>query len=108
MILCGGPDWPTSVLTGILNLSVIKMLIGSAPVVIIIVPCTVLGACFVMVNRPGWQSVAENFGLFAGACQLAASIGFAAVIERAAATLRFRGDRLAALPYDELARSVGR
>ena len=103
MILCGGPDWPTSVLTGILNLSVIKMLIGSAPVVIIIVPCTVLGACFVMVNRPGWQSVAENFGLFAGACQLAASIGFAAVIERAAAT---HAEAIAALPYDEEVRAL--
>ena len=29
MILCGGPDWPTSVLTGILRLSCPKMLLGT-------------------------------------------------------------------------------
>ena len=31
-ILCGGPDWPTSVLTGILKLRVLSMLWGSVPV----------------------------------------------------------------------------
>jgi len=32
-ILCGGPDWPTSVLTGILRLSLPQMLLGSIPVI---------------------------------------------------------------------------
>merc|ERR1711871_1239920 len=37
-ILCGGPDWPTSVLTGILRLNLGQMLIGSAPCFLLILP----------------------------------------------------------------------
>lgn len=48
-ILCGGPDWPTSVLTGILRLSVFKMLFGSLPVVFLVFPCVMSGA---FVNNP--------------------------------------------------------
>jgi len=48
-ILCGGPDWPTSVLTGILRLSVAKMLFGSLPVVFLVFPCVMSGA---FVNNP--------------------------------------------------------
>ena len=103
MILCGGPDWPTSVLTGILRLSVLKMLLGSAPVVIIIVPCCMLGACMVMANRPGWEIITQLVALLAGAAQLAASLAFAAVIERAAAV---HEAAIAALPYDEEVRAL--
>lgn len=42
-ILCGGPDWPTSVLTGILGLSLFEMLLGSLPVVFVIAPCVFAG-----------------------------------------------------------------
>jgi hypothetical protein len=48
-ILCGGPDWPTSVLTGILRLSVFKMLFGSLPVIFLVFPCVMSGA---FVNNP--------------------------------------------------------
>jgi len=48
-ILCGGPDWPTSVLTGILQLSLPKMLFGSLPVVFLVFPCVMSGA---FVNNP--------------------------------------------------------
>ena len=40
-ILVGGPDWPTSVLTGILGCSYKQMIIGSAPFIVTI-PVTVL------------------------------------------------------------------
>jgi len=33
-ILVGGPDWPTSVLTGILRLSLFQMLLGTTPVIV--------------------------------------------------------------------------
>ena len=59
MILCGGPDWPTSVATGIMGLDVWKMLLGSLPVVLLIVPSCLLGACQLMDERPGWD-VASN------------------------------------------------
>ncbi len=43
-ILCGGPDWPTSVLTGILRLSVVQMQIGTLPIMGLIAPCVFAGA----------------------------------------------------------------
>ena len=43
-ILCGGPDWPTSVLTGILKLSVIQMQIGTLPIIGLVAPCVFAGA----------------------------------------------------------------
>jgi hypothetical protein len=43
-ILCGGPDWPTSVLTGIMRLRLLDMLVGSVPVVLLVAPCVCAGA----------------------------------------------------------------
>lgn len=43
-ILVGGPDWPTSVLTGILKLNPVEMLIGTIPVLALIIPCVMAGA----------------------------------------------------------------
>merc|ERR1719237_736348 len=42
-VLTGGPDWPTSVLTGILDLPLLSMLYGSLPVIFLIAPCCVSG-----------------------------------------------------------------
>ena len=44
-ILLGGPDWPTSVLTGILRLNVCSMLVGSSPFFFLNTP-TVIGGAF--------------------------------------------------------------
>eukprot|EP00971_Amphidinium_carterae_P159678 3166034-Amphidinium_carterae.1 len=37
-VLDSGPDWPTSVFTGVLNLPPIQMLIGTTPVFFLILP----------------------------------------------------------------------
>ena len=41
--LVGGPDWPTSVLCGILDLPILPILVGTLPVIIIIVPTVLSG-----------------------------------------------------------------
>lgn len=43
-VLVGGPDWPTSVLTGLMGLPLSQMLLGSVPVLITIVPVCFAGA----------------------------------------------------------------
>jgi len=43
-ILIGGPDWPTSVLTGILKLNVFQMLLGTAPCIFLVIPCVLTGS----------------------------------------------------------------
>mmetsp|Transcript_28788 Transcript_28788/g.54352 ORF Transcript_28788/g.54352 Transcript_28788/m.54352 type:complete len:839 (+) Transcript_28788:95-2611(+) len=49
-ILIGGPDWPTSVLCGILKLDLIPILIGTFPILILITP-TVLSGLFVYLGQ---------------------------------------------------------
>ncbi len=43
-ILCGGPDWPTSVLCGILRCPISQILIGTAPIFFFVVPTVCTGA----------------------------------------------------------------
>lgn len=54
VILCAGPDWPTSVLTGIMRLDVFQMLLGSLPVILLIIPVVLSGA---MVVRAGENEI---------------------------------------------------
>lgn len=46
-ILCGGPDWPTSVLTGILRLPLLPMLCGTLPVIVLVSCATAAGVFLV-------------------------------------------------------------
>jgi len=43
-ILCGGPDWPTSVMTGILRCKLLQMLLGTLPCFFLILPAVLAGA----------------------------------------------------------------
>lgn len=57
-VLCGGPDWPTSVTTGILRLNLGSMLLGSQPVFFLIAPCVLAGAMLLRSSEGGiWSSV---------------------------------------------------
>ncbi|CAJ1376820.1 unnamed protein product [Effrenium voratum] len=46
MILCGGPDWPTSVLAGILRLSLLQCTIGTLPVILSLIPLALTGSFY--------------------------------------------------------------
>lgn len=50
MILCGGPDWPTSVLAGILRLSLWQCLLGTLPIIFSVVPLALTGSFLVKRN----------------------------------------------------------
>lgn len=43
-IMCGGPDWPVSVLCGMLNLSYLQTSLGLVPIVLFTVPTVLAGA----------------------------------------------------------------
>lgn len=58
-LLVGGPDWPTSVLTGILNLNVFEMLLGTVPVIFPVIT-TVLAGAFML--KQGTNSMCGNNG----------------------------------------------
>jgi len=45
-ILCGGPDWPTSVLAGLLGLPLSEMELGTIPIIFFVTPCTLSGSFY--------------------------------------------------------------
>ena len=72
-ILVGGPDWPTSTLTGIMGLNVFEMLYGSQPIVFLITPCVVAGA-FLLRSGGVWDSLGGIALTFSAATQVAAML----------------------------------
>lgn len=78
-ILCGGPDWPTSVLTGILHLQLSEMLLGTLPVIFLIAPCCLAGAVITKAGDPAYQTldvVAKMLGIAAQTAGLMAAMYF--------------------------------
>jgi hypothetical protein len=82
-ILCGGPDWPTSVLTGILRQSLPQMLLGTLPCFFLIIPCVLGGSSL---NEDGLRNLSPMLIMMVGATQggvfLAALLYIAKEMER--------------------------
>ena len=72
-ILCGGPDWPTSVLTGILRLSVARCIFGSLPVIFLVTPTVLAGA--LQLKKDDNSLYASLNSIFLGLAAGAQSIG---------------------------------
>jgi hypothetical protein len=49
-VLVGGPDWPTSVLCGVLKLNLFQCCLGTLPVIFVSSPCVIAGA---FMSNPG-------------------------------------------------------
>jgi len=97
-MLCGGPDWPTSVLCGILRLNCCQMVVGLTPMWTMTIPSTLVGA-FMTRTEPAALSNMVTFmaaivifvqGLFITGC---------VVYVRAAQTTYAKD--IAAIPDDE-------
>eukprot|EP01048_Picozoa_sp_COSAG05_P021286 COSAG05_NODE_3871_length_1796_cov_10.939842_2_plen_386_part_00 len=77
-ILIGGPDWPTSVLTGILGLDFCQMLIGSSPFVVTISVTVLAGALMLKTETPSLAAAAGAMlfvaSLVQGGCLMAAMV----------------------------------
>jgi hypothetical protein len=102
-VLCGGPDWPTSVLTGILGLSFPKMLFGSIPVAFLILPCVAAGALLAHPkNTPDsegpWKTISGVTLAISAMMQTLAMIAAMYFIEGVSAKKR---DYLLGLPKDK-------
>ncbi len=106
-ILCGGPDWPTSVLCGIMDLSLWPILVGTIPVLILIAPTVLAGSLTYMssLKLDDGQPEFSWAGTAATICTAFAAtvlVGFMLVaayyVEQ---TMRERGDEIDELPIDE-------
>jgi hypothetical protein len=76
-VLIGGPDWPTSVLCGILNVSLPSMVLGTLPIVLVLAPTALAGAFSMKVDgcglTSGWQTASSACILTTAVIQPASS-----------------------------------
>ena len=83
-ILCGGPDWPTSVLCGILKLNCCSLCVGLTPMFLLVFPTTVAGAFQLRSGTGGaWASIATVMLVICSLVQLGAGVLAAYFIEDA-------------------------
>lgn len=78
-VLVGGPDWPTSVTCGIVHVNIPQMLLGTIPVLTLMIPCILAGACMGRA-QPGEESVwnlAANVATLSAAAVNMASMAYA-------------------------------
>lgn len=73
MILCGGPDWPTSVLAGIMRLSLFQCLLGTLPVSLNLVPLVLVGSLY---TKREEGAIYKRMGAFAFTLAILTSVSF--------------------------------
>lgn len=78
-VLVGGPDWPTSVLTGILRLHLAETLLGSAPCFLLIIPVVLSATCMAKATvdverQEQWMCLAQAMLMLSALTQAAAMI----------------------------------
>jgi hypothetical protein len=98
-VLTGGPDWPTSVMCGILNLNVFQILLGTLPVALLILPTILAGSYFYLSDRdPKFQTLATIFAATAALVQSGSMLVAAYYLDKAAIVYK---DEIDAMPLDE-------
>mmetsp|Transcript_20778 Transcript_20778/g.60442 ORF Transcript_20778/g.60442 Transcript_20778/m.60442 type:complete len:916 (-) Transcript_20778:1865-4612(-) len=105
-ILVGGPDWPTSVLCGLMKLDLVPILVGTLPVIFLILPTMLTGSFTYMAGLSDhgtplfpWAGVAATiFAAVTAIVQFGSMIVAAFFLEQTAA---MRQVEVTAIPIDE-------
>lgn len=98
-VLCGGPDWPVSVLTGILKMPLCSMLYGSIPVILLIAPTVLAGATLLRASEGGiWGSLST---LVLGITVVVQSAAMLIAIHFIAATVMTHREEIEKIPLDQ-------
>ncbi len=106
--MIGCPDWPTSVLCGIMDLHLIPILVGTLPIVLLILPTLLTGSFMYMTNAkiegtdelefPWAGTMTTVFLVITGIVQFGSMVIAAYYIER---VIEEKKDELDAIPIDE-------
>lgn len=110
-ILVGGPDWPTSVLCGILRLPLFPILVGTLPIVLLVVPTVLTGSFLYMGSLkvdgspefPWADTLGTVMAAVSAVVLLSCSVLAVFYLER---ITEARGDELDALPIDEAVKAA--
>jgi len=106
-ILVGGPDWPTSVLCGIMKLPLLPILFGTLPIIFLIIPTLLTGSFMYMSdirdangqNIYPWAGTAATvFTALTAFVQFGSMVVAAYFLEKVVSE---RADELEAIPIDE-------
>jgi len=106
-ILVGGPDWPTSVLCGIMKLGLCQILIGTLPVVALIAPTMMTGTCLYLASvRTEDNTIQYHWAATVGAvCVIMTGVvGLCSFLSAAyylQNTTTTKAEELSKLPYDK-------
>jgi len=101
-VMCGGPDWPTSVICGFLRLECCNLVLGLTPMFLMTVPTTLAGAFF----NPPYESYAnlQSFlFLIVILVQLVLGVGLFHYVGRAQTE---HGDEINRIPDDEAVKQL--
>jgi len=60
-LLCGGPDWPTSVNCGIMRLPLLPIMLGTLPIIVLIVPTVLTGTFMYLSQLPPDEDGTETY-----------------------------------------------
>ena len=97
-ILVGGPDWPTSVMCGIMHLEPVGIILGTLPVGFLILPTILAGSFFYLsADDPDYAAWATIFAALAALVQSGAMLVAAFYLDKAAIAYK---DELDAMPFD--------
>ena len=94
--LVGGPDWPTSVLMGIMGMPVLPMVLGTTPIIFLVAPLTLSGAFMIRPENP-FPALTSIAIAASSLSQLGAGLLMLHCVEHATQTKR---NELEKLPYD--------
>jgi len=83
MILCGGPDWPTSVMAGILRTSLLQCLLGTTPIILAVAPLALSGSFYLRKNGYGdmWARLGNFMFILSGVVTMAFWAGCAWAVQ---------------------------
>lgn len=96
-ILVGGPDWPVSVIIGIMRLPLLPVIVGTLPVIVLVAPLSLSGSFMVESEAP-YPSLGKVAAAFALLSQLGAGIVMLFCIERSAFEHKAT---LESMPFDD-------
>jgi len=101
-ILVGGPDWPTSVACGLMGLDFLPILVGTLPIILVIIPTVLSGTFMVMGEDPIMYPWAKPISEFCMVMSVATSAPFilhsASCIE---VIMTERKEEFEAIPIDQ-------
>ena len=95
--LVGGPDWPTSVMMGLMGMRLTPMLLGTMPVIFLVAPLSLTGSFMIMGDTSPYPALINIAIALSGVTQVGAFVALLHYVEQ---HTQHHRDDMEQLPYD--------